>query len=186
MSLADPDGRPHGASGAAGDEFDEVVDPDVDLHDPRQQRETTQRQWDLVLATSAGGILGALGRYGVDLALPHPLAAFPWSTVLINATGCLLLGALMVVLLELSSPHRLARPFLGVGVLGGYTTYSTFAVDVQRLVVEQRAGIALAYVVVTVVACAAAVMASTLGMLALGRVIVARHVRHHDQKGDQP
>jgi fluoride exporter len=39
------------------------------------------------------------------------------------------MGALMVVLLELTSPHRLLRPCLCVGVLGGYTTYSTFAVD---------------------------------------------------------
>lgn len=182
MSLADRSGHPRGA---AGDEYGQVIDPDVDLHDPRQRRETRPRQWDLVLATSAGGVLGALGRYGISLALPHPPDAFPWSTVLINVTGCLLIGALMVVLLELTSPHRLTRPFLGVGVLGGYTTYSTFAVDVQRLVVEHRAGLALAYVVVTVVACAAAVMASTLGMLAVGRGIVARRVQRHEQKEDR-
>jgi CrcB protein len=87
----------------------------------------------------------------------------------------------MVVLLELTSPHRLARPFLGVGILGGYTTYSTFAVDVQRLVVEHRAGIAFLYVAVTVGTCAAAVMASTLGTLALGRHVAARRRERRPQ-----
>jgi CrcB protein len=181
MSLAGRGRRVRRDSNPVASEFDQVIDPDVDLHDPRQRRETSPRQWDLVLATSLGGVVGALGRYGVDLAVPHRTVAFPWSTVLINATGSLLIGALMVVLLELTSPHRLARPFLGVGILGGYTTYSTFAVDVQRLVVEHRAGIAFLYVVVTVGTCAAAVMASTLGTLALGRNVAARRRERRPQ-----
>jgi CrcB protein len=91
--------------------------------------------------------------------------------VIINASGCLLIGVLMVVLLELISPHRLLRPFLGVGVLGGYTTYSTFAVDVQKLVVEHRASVALAYALTTLVACGVAVTGATAGTRALGRLI---------------
>lgn len=170
----------------AGDEFDAVVDPDVDLHDVRQRRETRPRQWDLILAAAAGGILGAEARYGLGLAVAHQPPQFPWSTVIINASGCLFIGALMVVLLELTSPHRLVRPFLGVGVLGGYTTYSTFAVDVQRLVVAHRPVIALSYVVTTVLACALAVWLSTIATQTVGRTIVTSRIRRRERQGAHP
>lgn len=169
------------AAGSPSDLFDRVVDPDVDLQDARQQRETRTRQWDLVVAAAAGGVLGAEGRYAVGLAVPHAARQFPWSTVAINASGCLLIGALMVVLLELTSPHRLARPFLGVGMLGGYTTYSTFAVDVERLVLVHRPLIALGYVVVTVLACAATVWLSTVVTLAAGRAVATGRIRRRDE-----
>jgi fluoride exporter len=136
---------------------DTVIDSDVDLHDARQRQETSPHEWDLIAATAAGGIIGAEARYGLARAIPHSPDAFPWSTLLVNVTGCLLIGVLMVVLLELITPHRLLRPFLGVGVLGGFTTYSTFAVDVQQLVLAHRPGIAIAYGVLTVLACIAAV-----------------------------
>jgi CrcB protein len=141
--------------------FDDVIDPDVDLHDPAQRQETVLRHWDLVLATSAGGVVGAEGRYGLDLALPTGVDSFPWSTVVINATGSLLLGILMTVLLSLPRPHRLVRPFLGVGVLGGYTTYSTFAVDAESLLRAHRAAAALAYVAVTLAGCLLGVLVGT-------------------------
>lgn len=183
MPGADPRDR-RGVDVVAGtpvDEFDEVIDPDVDLHVAGQRRETRTRQWDLVLAAAAGGVLGAEGRYAVGLAVPHAARQFPWSTVAINASGCLLIGALMAVLLELTSPHRLMRPFLGVGVLGGYTTYSTFAVDVERLVLAHRPLIALSYVVVTVLACAAAVWLSTVVALTAGRAVVTTRIRRSDE-----
>ncbi|MEP6599861.1 MAG: CrcB family protein, partial [Actinomycetota bacterium] len=96
-------------------------------------RSTTGRRWDILLAVSAGGLLGAEARYAVGEAWPHSGSQFPWSTVVVNASGSLLIGVLLVLLLELTSPHRLARPFLGTGVLGGYTTFSTFSVDVVTL-----------------------------------------------------
>lgn len=175
---ADPVEEPH--------ELHLVVDPDVDLHDPVQRRESRPRQWDLVAATAAGGGLGASARYLVALALPHGSDQFPWSAVLINATGCLFIGALMVMLLELTAPHRLVRPFLGVGVLGGYTTFSTFTVDAQRLVLAHRPLIALGYVVTTVVLCAAAVWLSTILTLNLGRVLVERHRDRRRRRRSQP
>ena len=161
-------------------EFEQVVDSDVDLHDERQRLETRPRQWDLVVATAAGGVVGAEARYGVAVLVPHGSHQFPWSTVLINASGCLLIGTLMVTLLELTSPHRLMRPFLGVGILGGYTTYSTFAVDVQRLVLAHRPVVALAYVVVTVLACAIAVWLSTTATMVAGKAVISRRVRRRD------
>jgi CrcB protein len=148
---------------------DDIVDPDVDLHDPAQRAETVPRRWDLVLATSVGGVAGAEARYGLGLALPHGAGSFPWSTVVVNATGSLLLGVLMAVLLALPAPHRLLRPLLGVGVLGGYTTYSTFAVDAERLVREQRPAVALGYVGVTLAACLAGVLLGSSATAATGR-----------------
>lgn len=145
-----------------------VIDPDVDLGDPAQQ--PPARQWDVLLATAAGGIVGAEGRYGLSLAAPHHDRQFPWSTLLINVTGCLLIGVLMAVLLELPSPHPLARPFLGVGILGGYTTYSTFALDVQRLMLHHRPLVALDYVAFTVFGCAGAVWLSSA---LTGRIVAA-------------
>lgn len=184
MSGADPRAHTGWADSArVADELGQVIDPDVDLHDPLQQAETRPRQWDLVLAVAIGGILGAEGRYGLGLAMPHGGRQFPWSTVVINASGCLLIGALMVALLELTSPHRLVRPFLGVGVLGGYTTYSTFAVDVQRLILDHRPLVALGYVVVTVLGCAAAVWLSTAVTLAAGRAVIAHRVRSRAHRG---
>lgn len=104
----------------------------------------------MLVAIGAGGIAGAEGRYGLSLALPHSTGVFPVSTLVINVTGCALIGVLMVVLLELTAPHRLVRPLLGVGVLGGYTTYSTFAVDVEQLLLTHRPLAALLYCVATV------------------------------------
>jgi CrcB protein len=147
-----------------------VIDPDVDLSDPVQRLADPARQWDLLAATAAGGILGAEARYGVSSVMPHHDQQFPWSTLLINITGCLLIGVLMAVLLELPSPHRLARPFLGVGVLGGYTTYSTFAVEVQRMMLHHRPLVALDYAVLTVLGCAGAVWLSSA---LTGRIVAA-------------
>lgn len=144
-----------------------VIDPDVDLHDPAQRAETTPREWDLLAVMAAGGVAGAEARYGLARALPHAAGAFPWATVITNASGCLLIGVLMVVLLDVIRPHRFVRPFLGVGVLGGFTTYSTFAVDTQQLIVRHRPGVAIAYIAVTFVSCLLAVWLATVVTRAL-------------------
>lgn len=116
------------------------------------------------LATiAAGGILGAEARYGLSVAIPHGAGGFPWATLLINLTGCLLIGLLMSWLRRQPAPPPLLRPFLSVGVLGGYTTYSTFALDVQQLLLAHRPLLALGYLMATVLGGAVAVtLASTL------------------------
>jgi CrcB protein len=128
-----------------------------------------------VLAVIAlGGVLGAEARYGMSVWLPRQPAQFPVATLLVNASGCFLIGVLMVVVTELTAPHRLVRPFLGVGVLGGYTTFSTATVEVQQLAQNGRAGLALGYLLVTVVA---ALIAAASGMAltrAMGTVWVRR------------
>jgi CrcB protein len=140
-----------------------VVDSDVDLHDPRQRVETQPREWQLIGAIAAGGVAGAEARYGLGRAMPHATGTFPWATLLVNVSGCLLIGVLMVLILEVFVPHRLLRPFLGVGVLGGYTTFSTFGLDAVQLIKAHRPLPALSYVVASVVLCLLAVWVGSVG-----------------------
>lgn len=118
-------------------------DPDVGL---------LAEHGSVVAVIAVGGALGSLARYGVNVALPHK-GGFPISTFLENVVGCLVLGALLVVLTELRRPHRLVRPFLGTGVLGGFTTFSTYAVDSAT---RDSAGTAALYLVGTLVLALAA------------------------------
>ncbi|MBL1074789.1 fluoride efflux transporter CrcB [Nocardia sp. 2] len=121
----------------------------------------------LLAAIALGGGLGALLRYGVSLLVPHT-GAIPWPTLAVNVIGCFLIGVLMVSITEKWTPHRLTRPFLGVGVLGGFTTFSTYAVEVRTLLESGRSAVALGYLGGTVVTAVGAVV---LGMAATRRVI---------------
>src|SRR5690606_21672188 len=89
-----------------------------------------------------------------------------WATLVANVSGCLLIGVLMVVVTELVTPHRLLRPFLGVGVLGSYTTFSTATVETLTLLHASGPLAALGYAVVTpvlaVLACGGGVVGTRL------------------------
>ena len=117
------------------------------------------------LLAALGGALGALARWGLSLALPST-SGWPWATLLVNLTGCLVLGALFAVLAHRSPEPPWARPFLGVGVLGGYTTYSTFAVEVVHLVDDGALALAIGYLLASVVG---GIVAVALGSVAVGR-----------------
>lgn len=112
-------------------------------------------------AVAVGGVIGAESRYLLGLAFASPPGAWPWTTFWINVTGCLLIGVLYTLLAGLRSPRGWVRPLLGVGVLGGYTTFSTFSVETVGLVDAGRPGLALAYALVTPVA---AVLACAVGV----------------------
>lgn len=137
----------------------EPVDSDVDLHVRAQRWELRRAPWAILGVVSVGGALGSLARYGVAAAWPHAPGAFPWATFTINVTGCLLIGVLMVLITEVWAAHRLLRPFLGTGVLGGYTTFSTYTVDTQQLVAAGAARTGLLYLAGTLVGALAAVYA---------------------------
>jgi CrcB protein len=106
---------------------------------------------------AVGGVIGSCARHAMSLAWPSHPGGFPWPTFVINVSGCLLIGVLMVLITEVWSAHRLLRPFLGVGVLGGYTTFSTYTVDVVRLVDAGAAGTGLLYLAGTLFAALGAV-----------------------------
>lgn len=99
--------------------------------------------WDLLLVIAVGGAVGGGARYLTGAVIGHE--RFPWNTFVENVVGCALLGVLMVLVLEVWQPHRYARPFLGVGVLGGYTTFSAYAVETHGLLTQGRGPAALAY-----------------------------------------
>ncbi|MFE9727534.1 fluoride efflux transporter FluC [Streptomyces sp. NPDC005794] len=147
-----------------------VVDPDVDLSVPAQRAETAGTgRYRVLAAIAAGGALGAAARYAASLAWPAAEGAFPWAVFVVNVTGCALLGVLMVLVTERGTvTHPLVRPFLGVGVLGGFTTFSTYAADVSKLLARQEAVTAMAYMAATAVAALGAVW----GAAALTRALV--------------
>ncbi|WP_426512445.1 fluoride efflux transporter FluC [Dactylosporangium sp. McL0621] len=146
------------------------MDPDVDLHVPAQRAELRPSPWPVLGAISAGGVCGALARYGVAQAWPHARGGFPWSTLVVNVTGCLLIGVLMVIVTEVATERRLLRPFAGVGVLGGYTTFSTYAVDIHQTASAGSPWAALGYLAATLVGAVLAVWAGT----ALAEAVVRR------------
>jgi CrcB protein len=90
----------------------------------------------VIAAVAAGGVCGALGRYGAGVALPTAPGAFPLATFLVNVVGCLLMGMVATLLARRTGGHPLLRPFATTGVLGGFTTFSTFAVDSDLLLTD--------------------------------------------------
>lgn len=106
------------------------------------------RDLDVLAVIAAGGALGATARFAAETALPQGSpAAFPWATLLVNVLGCLLIGVLMWFVLEAWGERRYARPFLGVGVLGGFTTFSTYAAESRGLLVAGSWASAVLYLV---------------------------------------
>lgn len=147
----------------------EPIDPDLDARSRRRAS-----QWPVVLAVSVGGGVGAVARYGASVAWPTRADAFPWTTLTVNATGGAAIGVFLVLVTEVWAAHRLLRPFVSTGVLGGFTTFSTYAVDVQRLVDDGHAGMALIYLTATVVA---ALVAVWLAATATRMLVVRRRRR---------
>ncbi|MGK5114920.1 fluoride efflux transporter CrcB [Geodermatophilus sp. CPCC 205761] len=119
------------------------------------------------LLAAVGGVLGALARWGVATALPSSPGGWPWATLLVNLTGCLLLGALLAVVTARSPEPAWVRPLLAVGVLGGYTTYSAFAVEVVELADAGAAVRAAGYVLASVVGGVLAVVAGARAVRAV-------------------
>jgi CrcB protein len=106
----------------------------------------------IAVAIGVGGSVGAVARYMVAQALPSPSGTFPWGTLVINLTGSVVLGFLLVVVMEKFPRGRLARPVLATGIIGAYTTFSTFEVETLLLLRGHHVTIALAYQVASVVA----------------------------------
>ena len=96
-----------------------------------------------------GGILGSLARFVVsDLWNPDPIGGFPTGTLTINVLGCLLIGMVVPVLAGHPQEEHL-RPFIVTGVLGGFTTFSAFALETGVMLDEGRLGLAGTYIGVT-------------------------------------
>lgn len=117
-------------------------------------------------AIFAGGAIGGGLRTWLSNAAPVHPGAWPWVTFSVNLAGCFLLGYLVTRLQERLPVTAYRRPLLGTGVCGGLTTFSTFQLDVVRMLDRSQIGLATGYV-------AASVAAGFVGV-ALGTAIVRR------------
>jgi CrcB protein len=98
------------------------------------------------LAVAVGGAVGAAGRYGLDRLIERrSFAVFPWSTFTINVSGCFLIGLVIAALVDRHEAPAWVRAGLVVGVLGGYTTFSTFAQESLDLLRAEDVALALLY-----------------------------------------
>jgi len=131
----------------------------------------TRPQRRLLPAVAVGGALGSLARWGVAELWPSG-SGFPWPVLVVNVVGCALMGLLMAAIFTIWEGTRYHRHFVGVGFLGGFTTFSTYALDTLDLLRHGSALATMAYAVGSVAVCFLAV---GLG-LALGRVLWGRGV----------
>ncbi len=105
-----------------------------------------------LIAVMVGGAVGAGARYLVGGALLRAVGAgFPWGTLAVNLIGGLLMGVLVGVLARASDGDEQARLLLGVGVLGGFTTFSAFGLETWLMIERGQVAVAFAYVAASVI-----------------------------------
>ncbi len=120
----------------------------------------------VLLAVAAGGALGAMARFGVSRTALHLLGPnFPWGTLFANIVGSFSMGLLIVWLAAREPSSPALRAFLTVGLLGAFTTFSTFSLDVVTLYRDRTLMIAGAYLLASVILSVGGLFAG----LALGR-----------------
>jgi len=121
-----------------------------------------------VIVVALGGAIGSVARYGVGAVAAQLLgAAFPWGTLLVNLSGSFLISLVMHVALAGTAISLELRIFLTTGIMGGYTTYSSFNYETLALINQRAYGLAGLNVAATVVGC---FLAGVLG-LAAGRAL---------------
>jgi CrcB protein len=151
------------------------IGPDLDRGDPGEPALTHRRplprrrhgraQPDVVAVIALGGTIGATARFKLAEAVPHAPGQFPWATFWTNMSGSFVLGFLLIILLERFPPTRYVRPFLATGIIGAYTTMSTYMVEVAELIKDGHAATGLLY----------GVGSAVIGLLlAYGGIVAAR------------
>lgn len=104
----------------------------------------------LLLATT-GGAIGAGARHLVNLGVGRMLGTnFPWATLTVNVVGSFLMGVLIEALILRYSSSVEMRTFLGTGILGGFTTFSAFSLDIALLLGRKEHGLAMLYIAASV------------------------------------
>jgi fluoride exporter len=110
----------------------------------------------LLVSVAAGGAIGAVGRYLVVSGIGHWFGhGFPWGTFAVNLAGSFVLGALTEIMALQWSPSPEVRALVVVGLLGAFTTFSTFSLDAYYLIDRGRAAAAAFYIGGSVVLCVA-------------------------------
>lgn len=106
---------------------------------------------NVVVAVAAGGAAGAVLRYLVGMQVGRWLGTgFPWATLTVNIAGCFVMGLLVEIMALHWSPGPALRAFLTVGLLGGFTTFSAFSLDVALLAERGDGAGTLGYVAASV------------------------------------
>lgn len=112
------------------------------------------------LWVALGGALGASIRYGISLGIGGSMTIagdismrFPWATLLANALGCLGIGLVWGLWANAQWFEDWGRSFLLVGVLGGFTTFSTFSLEMLRMFESERWVAAISYLVLSILSC---------------------------------
>ena len=122
------------------------------------------------IVVAAGGLCGALARHGVGLLFAASLGRAVWATLAVNLSGSFLIGLVLPPLIS-RRPHHLLVPFLTVGVLGSYTTFSQLSLDFVGLAVTREPWQAFAYLTASL---AGGVLLVWLGYQAGRRLVEVR------------
>jgi fluoride exporter len=124
----------------------------------------------VLVAIALGGALGTVARFLLDTTFYDSARQFPTTTLVINLSGSLVIGLLIPLVDNFAHRAPLVRPFLIVGLLGGWTTYSTLAVDAVVLAKDGHAAAGILSLVATVIGGLALVTCgNALGRRALGQ-----------------
>lgn len=128
---------------------------------------------NMVLLAAAGGAIGSMGRYMVGVLATRFLGiTFPWGTMIVNILGSFMMGVLVSLLALRFSVGNEVRAFLAIGLLGGFTTFSSFALDSVFLLENKQYSYALSYMSVSVICSLLALFAG----LSLVRFLFAQTV----------
>jgi CrcB protein len=122
---------------------------------------------NMILLVAAGGAVGSVARYLMASSIQSATGwQFPLGTVLVNILGCFLIGILYVLLVARPDPRNELRVLLMVGVMGGFTTFSSFSLETITMAMNANYAGAVLNVVISVAAC---LLGTTLGV-ALARI----------------
>ncbi len=165
------------------------MDPDLDptedaRHQPpadprpaaagrREPRLWSTFRLDVLGTIAVGGALGGGARYLIERAAGAPSGRFPWATFFINVSGAFALALLLVFILDIWPPTRYVRPFVAIGFLGAFTTFSTWMVESADLIARDRPQVAGTYLAGSLITGLAAV---SLGLV-VGRSFLSRRTR---------
>lgn len=130
------------------------------------------RMGPVLASVALGGALGALTRHGLDTLWPPAVSGVSWTILAINVTGGLFIGLLMEFLAHRLPRSHLVRPFWGTGFLGGYTTFSAYAMGVVTALERGAPQVALAYLALTLVGAFTSAWAAS--------ALVHRLLTHHE------